>query len=64
MLKTFSDKMLKTIKDLYEKHIALAGNFNCFFDISLDSYWDKPILKRISIVIFIEFKENFDLRDT
>ena len=32
------DKMLKTIKDLYEKHIALAGNFNCYFDISLDSY--------------------------
>ena len=29
-------KMLETIKDLYDR--LLAGNFDFFFDISLDSY--------------------------
>ena len=31
------DKMLETIKDLYDKHIVLTGDFNLFFDTSLDS---------------------------
>ena len=26
------DKMLETIKDLYDKHIVLTGDFNFFFD--------------------------------
>ena len=30
-------KMLETIKDFSDKHIVLAGNFNFFFDKSLDS---------------------------
>ena len=38
------DKMLETIKDLYDKHIVLAGDFNFFFDTSLDSYGGKPTL--------------------
>ena len=31
-------KMFETIKDLYDKHRVLAGNFDFFFDTSLDSY--------------------------
>ena len=38
------DKMLETIKDLCDKHIVLAGDFNFFFDTSLDSYGGKPTL--------------------
>ena len=57
------DKMLETIKDLYGKHTVLAGDFNLFFDTSLDSYGSKPTLKRKSIAKFIELKEKFDLCD-
>ena len=57
------DKMLETIKDLYDKHIVLAGDFNFFFDTSLDSYGGKPTLKKKSIAKFIDLKEKFDLRD-
>ena len=53
--------MLKTfIKDLYDKHIVLAGDFNFFLDTSLDSYRDKPTLEKKSIARFIELKEKFD----
>ena len=57
------DTMLETIKDLYDKHIVLAGDFNFFFDTSLDSYGGKPTLKKKSIAKFIELKEKFDLCD-
>ena len=40
------DKMLETIKDLNDQHIVLAGDFNFFFDTSLDSYVGKPTLKK------------------
>ena len=30
------DKMLETIKDLYDKHIVLAGDFNFFFNTFLE----------------------------
>ena len=53
------DKMLETIKDLYDKHIVLAGNFNFFFDTYLDSYGGKPTQKNEYIAKFIEFKEKF-----
>ena len=55
--------MLKTIKDLYNNHIVLAGDFNFFFDTSLDSYGDKQTLKKKSIAKFIELKERLDLFD-
>ena len=55
--------MLETITDLYDKHIVLAGDFNFFFDTSLDSYRGKPTLKNKSIAKFIELKEKFDLCD-
>ena len=32
------DKMLETIKDLYDKQIVLAEDFNFFFDTALESY--------------------------
>ena len=57
------DKMLVTIKDLYDKDIVLAGDFNFFFDIFLDLYGGKPTLKKKSIAKFIELKEKFDLCD-
>ena len=56
-------RMLETIKDLPDKHIVLADNFNLFFDTSLDSYGGKPTLKNKSIASFIELKEKFDLSD-
>ena len=57
------DKMLGTIKDLYDKQIVLAVDFNFIFDTSLESYGGKPTLKKKYIAKFIEFKEKFDLCD-
>ena len=56
-------KLLEAIKDLYDKHIVLAGDFNFFFDTSLESYGGKPFLKKKSIAKLIELKEKFDLCD-
>ena len=39
-------KMLETIKEMSDKDIVLAGNFNLFFDTFLDSYGGKPNWKR------------------
>ena len=55
--------MLETIKDLPDKHTVLTGDFNFFFNISLDSYGGKPTLKMKSIAEFIELKEKFHLCD-
>ena len=57
------DKMLETIKDLCDKHIVLAGDFNFFFDTSLGSCGGKTTLKRKSTAKFIELKEKFDFCD-
>ena len=35
-------KMLEAIKEMSDKDIVLAGNFNLFFDTFLDSYGGKP----------------------
>ena len=51
-------KMFKSIKDLFDKHIVLAGDLNCFFDTSLDSNGGKATLKEKSIAKFIELKES------
>ena len=53
-------KMLEIIKDLSDKYIVLAGDFNFVFDTSLGSYGSKPTLKKRSIAKFIELKEKFD----
>ena len=55
--------MLETIKDLSDKHMVLAGDFNFFFDTSLDSYGGKPTLKKKSTAKSIELREKFDLCD-
>ena len=57
------DKTLETIKDLYDKQIVLAGDFNFFFDTSLESCGGKSTLKKKSTAKFIGFKEKFDLCD-
>ena len=64
-VKTLLDlgKMLEIIKDFSDKHIVLAGDFNFFFDTSLDSYGGKPTLKKKAIAKFIKLKEKFDLCD-
>ena len=41
--------------------MILAGDFNIFFDTSLDSYEGKPTLKKKSKAKFIEHKAKFDL---
>ena len=56
-------KMSETIKDLYDKHIVLGGNFNFFFNTSLDLYRGSPILKKKSIAKFIKLKKKSDLCD-
>ena len=38
--------------------MVLAGDFNFFFDTSLDSYEGKLTLKKKSIAKFIELKEK------
>ena len=55
--------MLEAIKDLYDKHINLAGDFDFFFDTFLESYGGKPTLEKKSIPKFTELKEKFDLCD-
>ena len=42
-------KMLEIIIDFFDKHRVLAGDFNFFFDTSLDSYGAKPTLNKKSI---------------
>ena len=56
-------KMLETIEDLYVNHIVLTGDFNFFFDSSLDYFGGKPTLKKKSISKFIELKGKFDSCD-
>ena len=56
-------KMSETTKNLSDKHIVSAGDFNSFFDTSLESYGGKPTLKKKSIAKFFELKEKFDLWD-
>ena len=51
-------KLLETIYNFCDKHILLAGDFNFFYDTSLDSYGDKPTLKKKSIAKFIELKHQ------
>ena len=55
--------MLETIKDLPDKHVVLAANFNFFFDTSLDSYGGTPTMKKKSIAKLIELTEKLDLCD-
>ena len=59
-VKTLLDlgKMLEIIKDFSDKHIVLAGDFNFFFDTSLDSYGGKPTLKKKSIPNLLNLKKS------
>lgn len=56
--------MLETIKNCFGKDLVLPGNFDFFFDTSLDLYRSKPTLKKKSIAKFLELTENFDLCET
>ena len=51
------------VATLHDLDIDLAGDFNFFFDTSLDSYGGKPTLKKKSIAKYIELKEKVDLCD-
>ena len=50
--------MLEAIKDLYDKHKVLAGDFNFFFDTSLESYGGKPTLKRNLLQNLLNLKKS------
>ena len=51
-------KMLETIKDLSDKHLVLASDFNFFFDTPLDSHGGKPTLKKKSIANLLNLKKT------
>ena len=51
-------KMLETIKDLSEKHLVLASDFNFFFDTPLDLHGGKPTLKKKSIANLLNLKKT------
>ena len=50
------DKMI--IKDLYDKHIVLARDFNFFFDASLESCGGTPTLKNKSMANLLNLKKS------
>ena len=46
------------IKDLYDKHIVLARDFNFFFDAYLELCGGKPFLKNKSIANLLNLKKS------
>ena len=55
--------MLKTLSSIHSSKIILGGDFNFFFNLSLESCGGNPRIKNNSIAKFIEIKELFDLCD-
>ena len=51
--------MWETIKDVYDvKQIVLAGDFNFFFDTSLNSHGGKSTLKRNLLQNLLNLKKS------
>ena len=46
-----------------EKHILFAGDFNLFFDCSLDAKGDSLSVKKHSLSKLLEIKQKLDLCD-
>ena len=55
ILRTLS-KILKDFRDISEKNIIFAGDFNLFFDHKLESAGGNPISKKLAVSKLIELK--------
>ena len=64
-LQTLSDlnDILGNINDIETKNIILGGDFNVFFNLSLEANGGNPVLKKKSIAKLIQLKEKFSLCD-
>ena len=64
-LQTLSDlnDILGNINDIETKNIILGGDFNVFFNLSLEASGGNPVLKKKSIAKLIQLKEKFSLCD-
>ena len=51
------------INDIETKNIILGGDFNVFFNLSLEASGGNPVLKKKSIAKLIQLKEKFSLCD-
>ena len=55
--------ILSNFENTLNHNVIFAGDFNIFFDASLDAKGGTPTLKSRSINELIELSETFDLRD-
>ena len=55
--------MLNSIPNIINKNVILGGDFNLFFNTSLETQGGNPILKKKSLAKLIEIKETLDLCD-
>ena len=56
-------EMLNSIPNIVNKNVILGGDFNLFFNTSLETQGGNPILKKKSLPKLIEIKETLDLCD-
>ena len=56
-------EMLNSIPNNVNKNVILGGDFNLFFNISLETQGGNPILKKKFFAKLIEMKETLDLCD-
>ena len=55
--------MLNSIPNIVNKNVILGGDFNFFFNTSLETKDGNPILKKKSLTKLIEIKKTLDLCD-
>ena len=55
--------ILDKVKDIQNKNIVLAGDFNVIFDVAVESLGRNPCLKKKSLTKLIQIKEKFNLCD-
>ena len=55
--------MLNSIPNIVNKNVILGGDFNLFFNTSLETQGGIPILKKKSLAKLTEVKETLDLCD-
>ena len=56
--------MLNSIPNIVNKNVILGGNFNLFFNTSIEEIQGRnPILKKKSLTKLIEIKKTLDLCD-
>ena len=55
--------MINSIPNIVNKNVILEGDFNLFFNTSLETQGRNPILKKKSLTKLIEIKETLDFCD-